>query len=131
MNARQQVEVDEDQFNPGETLVILLEKKWQILAITIVFASVAALAAWLLPKSYKGLVLLSPVSNTGGSQLGAASSILSQLGGIASLAGLPVGGDSKKSESIAVLQSEALTEKYIIENNLLPVLFKEKWDAKT
>jgi uncharacterized protein involved in exopolysaccharide biosynthesis len=131
MNRQQQVEVDEDQISLGEAFGILLEKKWQILATTIVFASVATFAAWLLPKSYKAVVLLSPVSNAGGNQLGAMSSIVSQLGQFASLAGVPVGSDSKKSESIAVLQSEALTEKYIVENNLLPVLFERKWDAKS
>ena len=129
MNPRQQVD-DESQISLGETFGILLEKKWQILATIVVFASVAALAAWLLPKSYKAVVLLSPESNTGGTQLGAVGSIASQLGQFASLAGVPVGSDSKKSESIAVLQSEALTEKYIVGNNLLPMLFEQKWDAK-
>jgi uncharacterized protein involved in exopolysaccharide biosynthesis len=130
MNVRQQFEVDDDQMSIGEILGILLGAKWQILAGTIVFASLAALPAWLLPKSYRAAVLLSPVTNTGSSQLGALGSIVSQIGGFAGLAGLSVGGDSKKSESTAVLQSEALTEKYIIENNLLPVLFWKKWDAK-
>jgi uncharacterized protein involved in exopolysaccharide biosynthesis len=130
MNAQQQFEVDEDQINFGEIFDILLSGKWQILAATIVFASMAALAAWLLPKSYRAGVLLSPVTSTGSSQLGALGSIVSQIGGFASLAGLSAGGDSKKSESTAVLQSEALTEKYIVENNLLPVLFWQKWDAK-
>jgi uncharacterized protein involved in exopolysaccharide biosynthesis len=131
MNTRQQVEVDKDQISLGEAFSILLEKKWQILATTIAFTLAAALAAWLLPKSYKAAVLLSPVSNTGSNQLGAMGSLVSQLGQFASLAGVPAGGDSKKSESIAVLQSEALTEKYIAGNNLLPVLFEWKWDAET
>jgi uncharacterized protein involved in exopolysaccharide biosynthesis len=131
MNARQQFEVNDDHFSLEETLGVLRGAKWQILASTLVFASVAALAAWLLPNSYKAVVLLSPVSNVGGGQLGAMSSIASQLGGFASLTGIAVGSDSKKSESIAVLQSEALTEKYIAGNNLLPVLFKQKWDEET
>jgi uncharacterized protein involved in exopolysaccharide biosynthesis len=130
MNAQQQLEVDEDQIRLGEIFGILLSGKWPILATAIVFASMAALAAWLLPKSYRAVVLLSPVTNTGSSQLGSLGSIISQVGGFASLAGLSVGSDSKKSESTAVLQSEALTEKYIVENNLLPVLFRQQWDAK-
>jgi len=114
--------------NLGEAFGILWRKKWQIFAVTIGFASVAALAAWLLPKSYKASVLLAAVSTTSSSQLGGMGSLVSQLGGFASLAGLSIGGDSKKSESLGVLQSEALTEKYIGQNNLLPVLFEEKWD---
>ena len=34
-----------------------------------------------------------------------------------------------KAEAIATLQSEALTERYITENNLLPILYRRKWDA--
>jgi uncharacterized protein involved in exopolysaccharide biosynthesis len=130
MNTLQRVEVDEDQMSIGEIVAILLGAKWQILAAIIVFASMAGLAAWLLPKSYRAAVLLSPVTSNGSSQLGALGSIVSQIGGFAGLAGLAGAGDSKKSESIAVLQSEALTEKYIVENNLLPVLFWKAWDAK-
>jgi len=130
MNAQHEVDVDEGQISLGEGISILLRRKWQILAVTAVFTVLAGLAAWLLPKSYKAVVLLSPASNAGSSQLGAIGSIASQLGGFASLAGIPVGSDSKKFESIAILQSEALTEKYIVGNNLLPVLFEGKWDAK-
>jgi uncharacterized protein involved in exopolysaccharide biosynthesis len=128
MNAQQQFDIDDDQINLGELFGILWRGKWQILIVAFVFGSSAALAAWLLPKSYRATTVLSAVSNAGSNQLGAASSVLSQLGGFASLAGISVGGDSKKSESIAVLQSEAITEKYIVENNLLPVLFERAWD---
>ncbi len=37
-------------------------------------------------------------------------------------------GDSRKYESLTVLQSEALTEKYISSHNLLPVLYANQWD---
>jgi len=56
---------------------------------------------------------------------------MSQFSGLASLAGLSQAGDSTKSESLAVLESEALTEEYIRKNNLLPILFSDKWDSKT
>ncbi len=58
--------------------------------------------------------------------MSALSSLATQFGGLASLAGVSVSGDSRRSESVAVLQSEALTEQYIQANNLLPVLFREK-----
>jgi len=128
MNAQRHLEIERDQMNLGEAFGILWRKKWQIFAVTIGFASVAALAAWLLPKSYKASVLLAAVSTTSSSQLGGMGSLVSQLGGFASLAGLSIGGDSKKSESLGVLQSEALTEKYIGQNNLLAVLFEGRWD---
>jgi hypothetical protein len=44
---------------------------------------------------------------------GGLGALASQFGGLASLAGVSVPGDSKKYESIAVLQSELITAKYI------------------
>src|SRR6185437_2725790 len=58
------------------------------------------------------------------------SSLTASLGGLAALAGVSVGGDTKKAESVAVLQSEGLTEAYIQQRNLLPVLFHDQWDAR-
>jgi uncharacterized protein involved in exopolysaccharide biosynthesis len=58
------------------------------------------------------------------------SGLMSQFSGLASLAGIQTADDSRKSEALAVLQSEALTEKYISDNHLLPVLFSKKWDEK-
>jgi capsular polysaccharide biosynthesis protein len=49
---------------------------------------------------------------------------------MASISGLSLAeGSSKRNESLAVLQSEALTERYIEKNDLLPILFSERWDA--
>jgi uncharacterized protein involved in exopolysaccharide biosynthesis len=128
MNAQQQFELERDHFNVAESFEILWRKRWQILVVTVSCGVLASLAAFLLPKRYKASVLLSAVSTTNASQLGGMSSLVSQIGGFASLAGLSVGGDSKKAESIAVLQSEALTERYIREHNLLPILYEGQWD---
>jgi uncharacterized protein involved in exopolysaccharide biosynthesis len=130
MSPQLEPDIDDEQIDLREVVSILWRRKWHILAVTILFGLAAALAAWLVPKSYKAVVVLSAVSNVGGNQLGSVGSLVSQLGGVASLAGLSVGSDSKKSESIAVLQSEAITEKYIAANNLLPVLFERQWDKK-
>lgn len=47
------------------------------------------------------------------------------------MAGVQLGADARKSETLAVLQSEALTEQYIKDNDLLKVLYADKWDALT
>jgi len=71
----------------------------------------------------------SAVSGSGANgQTGALGGLASQFGGLAALAGISLSGDSKKSEILAVLQSESLTEAYIRENNLLPLLFPKHWD---
>jgi hypothetical protein len=92
---------------------------------------VGAAAVWISPKKYEATVVVSPQTGTSNSgELSSLGSAASQLGGIASLAGLSLGGNSAKAESIATLQSEALTERYIQENGLLPTLFPRKWDSQ-
>jgi uncharacterized protein involved in exopolysaccharide biosynthesis len=123
--------MDEREFTLKELRDILLRGKWLIISVTIGFASSALIASLLLPKKYDAVILVAPVASTsGGSQLGALGSLASQFGGLASLAGFSTTGDSKKAESNAVLQSEALTEKYIQTNDLLPVLYAKKWDSQ-
>jgi uncharacterized protein involved in exopolysaccharide biosynthesis len=107
---------------------ILLHAKWIVIGVTLLCGIIATTAALLTPRKYTATVTLSVVSNRGGGGLGGASSILSQVGGIASLAGLGMRGDTEKAEPVAVLESQALTTRYIREHNLLPVLFPKKWD---
>jgi hypothetical protein len=57
-------------------------------------------------------------------------SIMSEFSGLTALAGLSIDADSRKAETIAVLQSRQLTEQYIDGNHLLPVLFSKLWDAR-
>jgi capsular polysaccharide biosynthesis protein len=114
-------------------LVVFWGSRWQVLCVMLILAVSAALAAWLVPKEYETTILLSPVTShnnpTGGS--GGLGSTISQFSGIASLAGLNLGqSGSAKAEAIATLQSEVLTERYIGENELLPILFNRKWDVR-
>lgn len=107
--------------------------RWLVLILTILTTVAAGAAALLLPKEYEAATVISPVSstNTPGQGGGSLSSLISQFGGLASLAGLSISEDAKKAESLAVLQSESLTEQYIRQNNLLPILFAKKWNAST
>lgn len=107
---------------------LLIRQRWLVIGVTAVCVIVAGAIAFLTPKTYEASIIVSAVSTTPGSQGGGLGGLTSQLGGLAALAGLSVGSDSKKAESIAVLQSEALTEAYIRDKNLLPVLFSKRWD---
>jgi uncharacterized protein involved in exopolysaccharide biosynthesis len=54
-----------------------------------------------------------------------------QIGGLAALAGLTFGGaGDRKAEALATLQSRVLTESFVQDNNLLPVLFASRWDPE-
>jgi uncharacterized protein involved in exopolysaccharide biosynthesis len=102
-------------------------KLW--LGLLVLFLTAAgAIGGWLAPKEYKASTVLSPVTDNG-SQLGGLSALVSQYSGLASLAGMTLPGSKDKEEAVAVLQSELLTQQYVRDNNLLPVLFASKWDA--
>jgi uncharacterized protein involved in exopolysaccharide biosynthesis len=112
-----------------ELLEVLRRGRLLVGSVTLIFTLVAGAAAWLLPKEYEVNVVLSPVMNTPGEgPMSPMESVGSQLGGLAALAGLSLEGQSKRAESVAVLESGELTEKYIRENNLLPVLYPKLWD---
>lgn len=115
------------------SLLFLLQKnKWLIIFVAII-ATVASFAASLLvSKKYRATTLVMAVSrHSGGMGLGAASSVLSHMGGIASLVGISGGMGSSKAQALATLQSAVVTRRYIEENNLLPILFIGKWNSRT
>lgn len=102
--------------------------RWTILTITLVLALAGALAGSFLPKQYRAEILVTPADSPGGS-MGGLGGVASQYGALASLAGVSLSGKGSKEEAIAVLQSELITEAYVHEANLLPVLYAKRWDA--
>lgn len=112
-------------------ILMLWRGKWIIVSITSIITLAVIATAFVVPKRYTAAIVVSPVSNSSQSgALGGLSSLGSSLGGLASLAGVSLSGDSKKSESIAILQSDVMTERYIREHDLLPVLFWKHWDTE-
>ena len=104
--------------------------RWLIAVFIVACTVIAGTIAWLVPKTYTATVTMaSATSGADASRFGNLGSLASQFGGIASLAGLSLPTNSKEWESVAVLESESLTETFIKDNNLLPVLFADKWDA--
>jgi uncharacterized protein involved in exopolysaccharide biosynthesis len=131
MDAVNGQQVHGDEISLRELLEVLWKGRWLAACITGVCAMLAVVAVWLAPTKYKAVVVLSPASEGSGSdQLGRIGSLTSQLGGLASLAGISMTANLKKAESVAVLQSAALTQKFIEDNDLLPVLYEKQWDAK-
>jgi uncharacterized protein involved in exopolysaccharide biosynthesis len=90
----------------------------------------AAIAAFTMTPIYRAQAILAPVeteqSNSG--MLGA----LGALGSLTSAIGL--GGEqpvTNKDEAITIMRSRAFTEKFVHDNDLLPILFEEDWNAAT
>ena len=82
----------------------------------------------LIPRQYKATVLVAPVVRDARQAL--LGGRLGNLAGLADLAGIADTSSGARAEAIATLQSEVLTEKYIRDNNLLPILYADKWDAE-
>lgn len=113
----------------GEVLRLLWSRRLLLICCAVVFGIIAGFTAWFRTPEYEAKVLLAPVvNNSAENQLGGIGTLASQFGGLASLAGIDIAGNAKKAESVAVLQSELLTQEYIATNDLLPILYAGKWD---
>lgn len=121
-----------DQIGLGDLIRIIWRERWMMLVVTAACALAGGVTAYLLPKKYQAVIMLMPVTNQSASGvLSGLSSAVSQLGGVGSLMALSgVGAGGERAASIATLTSETLTERYIRENDLLPILFKKYWDPQ-
>lgn len=131
MDVRSHIPLSRDQISLKEVLQVLWLKRWRAMAFTGTLVALALVAALVSHKKYESSTLLAAVTETPGeSQVGRLGAALSGLGGLASLAGLSAGVNGRSAETIAVLQSGALTEQFIQDNHLLPVLYARLWDSR-
>lgn len=117
----------DDVLGVRDLAILLWKQKRLIIVMTFGLGLLAGGVSATQHNTYTATVVLSPVPNP--TAAGRLAGQASQVGGLASLIGLSFGGDTSKAESLAVLQSVSLTEGFIRDNNLLPLLFKDKWDA--
>ena len=100
-----------------------------ILFATLVLTALGVAAAFGLGKRYEARVVMMPVADSvSGSSLGG---LVSQLGGLASLAGVSLSGDSQKVEAYVMLTSREFTDEFIRDESLMQVLFAKRWDPET
>lgn len=107
-------------------------RKLMVISIGALFSIASVVLALALPNEYKAKALLSPAFNSGASSL---SQLASQFGGIASLAGIDLGGageDSKTTVAIEIIQTWDFIEKFIYANNIeVEVFAANGWDMKS
>jgi|CXWL01.1.fsa_nt_gi uncharacterized protein involved in exopolysaccharide biosynthesis len=115
-----------DDIDLRELCRVIWARRLLVIGIVVAAAAISAGVVSMLPNIYRADVLLAPVSDSLGDKN---SSAMSQLGGLASLAGLSVGGSSSVEESLAVLNSRTFLWSFIQEKNLMPILFSPQWDA--
>ncbi len=105
-------------------------RNWVVLGAAALLGAVAGyFGSHLLSKVYRAELVMVPVHDDDSSPL---KSAMGGIGAIASLAGVDIGkNDDQTAEFIATLSSRLLLERFIADNNLLPVLFAKQWDTET
>jgi uncharacterized protein involved in exopolysaccharide biosynthesis len=121
-----------DELSLADYFRQLWQARLLIATVALATALLGLAAGVLLPKKYDAQATIEPVLDTTESgRLGEAGSLSSSYSGLAALAGISMPEKTKNEEALAVLQSEQLTRQFIVENNLLPVLYPKKWNAAT
>ncbi|MGI9946653.1 Wzz/FepE/Etk N-terminal domain-containing protein [Vibrio hyugaensis] len=118
----------DDEIDLRELFKALWEGKWIIIATTFVFALGSVLYALSLPNIYKADALLAPAESSNG---GGLSKMAGQLGGLAALAGVNLGGGESSQTDLAVqvMKSRQFVDAFIDEHGLLvPLMAAKGWD---
>lgn len=114
---------DDDRISLRELWQKLWQGKLTVFAITALFAVGSVTYALLATEIYRSEVLVTPAEDQSMPMLGG------QLGGLAALAGVNVGGGSE-AEPLAVLRSRDFARQFIEDYDLLQVFFEDDWDAE-
>jgi uncharacterized protein involved in exopolysaccharide biosynthesis len=120
----------DDEIDLRELFGVLWAAKFKIIAITAVFAVGSVFYALSIPNQYKATSLLAPAQSGGGGL----SSALGQLGGLASLAGVSIGGGESSESQIAqeVMKSRSFVESFIANNDLAVEVYAAKgWNKSS
>src|ERR1700679_3670558 len=111
----------------------LIDRHWRIFTSTLIACVVISLLlAFLLPSYWEVEIVVMPVSKNNGVNIGSAlAGGLGSLGGLCSSIGAILGRSSEnQDEAMAVLRSRELFDAYATQQNLLPILYANKWDAE-
>ena len=110
-----------------ELVRIIWARKYFVVALALAGGVVAAGWSYLIKLEYQAQTMVSPVSGYSGSG-GMLGDIAGQLGGLGGLVGGGLFNERDRAESVQFLKSRYLVERFVEMNNLMPVLFAERWD---
>lgn len=120
----------DDEIDLRELFSVIWQGKWLIAGVTLVFAVASVVIALMLPNIYKSEALLAPASEEQGA--GGLAGLASQFGGLASMAGINLGGKDgtdKTQLAIEVLKSRQFIGDFIEKHQILPELMAvDKWN---
>lgn len=113
----------DDRIGVSELITLFWARKWLIIALTAVFAIAGVIGALMATPIYRAEVVLAPANEERGPNLPAG------LAGLVGLSGLSMGRSGYNAQALATLHSRTFIEDFIREENLLPILFSDRWDA--
>ncbi|OXR99880.1 Wzz/FepE/Etk N-terminal domain-containing protein [Shewanella algae] len=120
----------DDEIDLRELFSVIWQGKWLIAGVTLVFAVASVVIALMLPNTYKSEALLAPASEEQGA--GGLAGLASQFGGLASMAGINLGGKGgtdRTQLAIEVLKSRQFIGDFIEKHQILPELMAvDKWN---
>ncbi len=117
---------DEDEIDLLELAGTIWHNRKLIMAIVAFFTLITIVASLFMTNIYTAKAVLKPVSSKDGG--GKLTSLASQFGGLANLAGIAMPGAASSTELVNLLKSNILKKKIIEKHNLLPILFPKQWD---
>jgi len=118
----------DDEIDLRQLFATLWSGKWVVIAFTILFAAGGVAFALMKPDIYQASVLVAPANDEGG-----VKGLSGQLGGLASLAGINLGGGGSNQTVIAkeVLQSRAFLTNFIRRHQLaVPLKAVNGWNKE-
>lgn len=124
--------IHDDEIDLRELFSAIWRGKWLVLACTAIFAAASVAIALYLPNIYKSEVLLAPADDQ--QQSGGLAGLASQFGGLASLAGINLGGGNTDKTALAlqVLQSREFIGNFIEKHHILvPLMAAKGWNRDT
>ena len=121
---------NDDEIDLRELWTVIWQGKWIIAGVTVLAAAIGIYISLSMPNLYKSTATL--ISTTSQEQSGTAA-LAARFGGLASMAGVNLGGSSldKTSMAIEILKSHAFLSEFIEKRELKPILMASKsWDAE-
>ena len=127
----QNTQNQDDEIDLAELWRAIWAGKFTIIIISMIFAVASVFFALSKPNIYKASAILAPASSEGGA--GGLGALSGQLGGLASMAGINLGGGGgtdKTALALEILKSRSFIEAFIAKHDLLvPLMASKNWDV--
>lgn len=120
----------DQEFDLKKLYLAVIKGKLLIFISVLIFVIAAISLSLIMPNIYKSEVLLMPAQSEDSNSLGGLNS---QLGGLASIAGVELGGGQDKTVyALEVMKSREFINEFVSENKLKPLIMASSgWDLAT